>query len=91
MTIAHVMAWHDTERNDYRALVDLVREDGYRVPGGAAVGVDTVRLGDWVMAIIADLAPDDVRTTQLGDMRRPSFAAVRAAAALQDMQGQGAI
>ena len=89
--IAHVMAWHDTERNDYRALVDLVDGEGYRTPAGAARGGDTVKLGDWVMAIIADLAPDEVRTTQLGDMRRPSFAAVRAAAALQDMQGQGAI
>ncbi len=45
------------------------------------------------MAIIADLgvADEDVHTTNLGEMSGPSFAAVRAKAALVDMQTQGAI
>ncbi len=90
---AHVMAWHDTETNDYRALVDCVREDEYRTPGGAACGDSVAHVGMWVMAIIADLgvADEDVHTTNLGEMSGPSFAAVRAKAALVDMQTQGAI
>jgi hypothetical protein len=90
--IAHVMAWHDPESGDYRALIDLVRPDGHRTPGGAACGATEQRCGEWITAIILDLGVDDedIETTNLGEMSRPSFAAVRAKAALVDMQRQGA-
>lgn len=91
---AHVMAWYDPTSKLHKALIDIVYAEGGRSPGGAAQDANSVELGNRIIGTLATLGftdDKDIQTTMLGEMSRPSFAAVRASAALQDMQGQGAV
>ena len=84
---ALIIAWHDKDRGDYRALVDTIDADGGRHPYTAARANDSTTLGNSVNAILADMdpKPSDVQTFNLGVVEhKPSFLTVRSLALVKE-------
>jgi hypothetical protein len=91
MTKAIVMAWHDSKRDEYRALVDEIDADGGRHPAGAARGETAERCGAWITAILLDLGAkdEDVQTINVGTVEGASFLTIRAMALVAEAKAIG--
>ena len=75
MTV-QVAGWHDTQKGDYRALVDATFENG-ETEAAACRGGTPDALQTWLTAILKDFNDPDVELVDCGDMHGPSLAAVR--------------